>query len=83
MVRFCHNHSLFISEMDPGLAENSIVSDFFEINGIETDLGDDVNVVIQFESNTKAVVPILVETSFVNSTVMYGVLYGWIILILL
>ena len=69
--------------MDPGNTENSIVSDYFEINGIETDLGDDINVLIQFESNTKTVVPILVETSFVNSTVMYGVLFGWIILILL
>ena len=69
--------------MDPGIAENSIVSDYFEINGIETDLADDVNVVIQFESNTKAVVPVLVETSFVNNTVMYGVLFGWIILVLL
>ena len=83
MVLMHFNHSLFISEMDPGIAEKSIVSDYFEINGIETDLGDDVNVVIQFESNTKTVIPILVETSFVNSTVMYGVLYGWIILILL
>ena len=63
--------------------EYTLVSDYFQLNKDGIDLGDDVKLVITIRSNTMEAVAINTEFSFLPFGVMNGVLYGWILLLLL
>ena len=70
--------------MDLAIKENTVVSDYFEINKDGIELEDDAKLVINIKSNTiNQSVAINVEFSFLPFEVMNGVLYGWILLLLL
>ena len=63
--------------------EYTIVSDYLQLSKDGIELGGDCELVITIRSNTQDAVAINVEFSFLPFGVMNGVLYGWILLLLL
>ena len=63
--------------------EYTIVSDYLQLSKDGIELGGDSELVITIRSNTLVAVAINVEFSFLPFGVMNGVLYGWILLLLL